>query len=246
MPYQERTYRHLYRQQDLMHFQLAVKETDLDIALPHWYFSPEKSQWLVKLVASYREQIENYIAAHPLFATTLQPYVVSNTAPKIVQEMASAAELAGVGPMAAVAGALAQYTGKQLAKCSPEVIVENGGDIYLLSRQKRHIGIFAGQSPFSNKIGLELAPEQMPIGICTSSGTVGHSFNFGRADAVVVLSSSVILADAVATAAANLVRHADCLQEAVEFATALPGISGALAILGDKLAVKGDIKLIPF
>jgi ApbE superfamily uncharacterized protein (UPF0280 family) len=120
--------------------------------------------------------------------------------------MAEAASIAGVGPMAAVAGAVASFLGQVLGSCSREVIVENGGDIYLRSAHERVVAVFAGDSPFSYKIGLRVKPEDTPAGICTSSGTVGHSLSFGNADAVVIKGESAILADAVATQAGNLIK----------------------------------------
>ncbi|MBO8138677.1 MAG: UPF0280 family protein [Desulfotomaculum sp.] len=245
MQYIKRTYRQQHRQEDLKHFQVAVKETDLDVAVLRNHHNESLAEQVKKWVLKYRQQLERYIERDPLFATSLKPHSLLPGAPPIAKEMAEAAKLAGVGPMASVAGAFSQYVGRELMAVSSEVIIENGGDIFLCSKVKRRIGIFAAQSPFTNRIALEITPDQTPLGICTSSGTVGHSLSFGRADAVVVLSSSALLADAVATAAANLVRNSDDLLKAVEFAIDVPGIKGVLAIINDKMAVKGDIKLVP-
>jgi len=100
--------------------------------------------------------------------------------------------------MATVAGAMADLVSKDLLKLSKEVIVENGGDIYLASSRERTIGIYAGDSPFSLKIGIVISPDQTPLGVCTSSGTVGPSLSFGKANAVCILSKSSALADAAA------------------------------------------------
>ena len=208
-------------------------------------FNSELLEWLKNLVAGYRRQLETYIQRDPQFASSLKPHMLVPSAPPMAVEMAEAAEAAGVGPLAAVAGAFAQYVGEQLSRRSGEVIIENGGDIYMRNMKKRRIGIFAAQSSFSRRIALEIMPEQTPLGICTSSGTVGHSLSFGSADAVVVLSPSAILADAVATASANLVNNAGDLKLAVDFATSITGVTGALAICGDKLAVQGQVKLVP-
>ncbi|WP_031515003.1 UPF0280 family protein [Desulfofalx alkaliphila] len=245
MEYMERTYRKLHRQQDLVHFQAVVKETDLDVAVLRTRFNDHLVKWVENLVMEYRCPLEQYIQRHPEFAKTLKPLSPLDGAPAMAVEMAEAAKLAGTGPMAAVAGAFAQYVGKRLLGRSREVIIENGGDIYMRCTKKRKIGIFAGQSPFSNKIALEIPPEQSPLGICTSSGTVGHALSFGTADAVVVLSPSAILADAVATASANMVKDVEDLQKAVDFATSIKGITGALAIKDDKMAVKGQVRIAP-
>ena len=109
-----------------------------------------------------------------------------------------------------------------LSSFSSDVLVENGGDIWLKSTQPRNICIYAGNSPFSQRIGLEIKAETTPLGICTSSGTVGHSLSFGSADAVVILASSAVLADAVATATCNLVQEEADLAKAVEWASSNP------------------------
>lgn len=245
MEYTQRTYRSLHRQGDLVHFQVSIKETDLDIGIRRDRFSPELVHWVEKLVLEGRSVLEAYIQRDPVFQSTLVPHQLLENAPKLALDMADASKLAGVGPMAAVAGAFAEYVGKALGKRSRDVIVENGGDIYMRTSNKRTVGIFAGPSPFTNKIGLEIQGWQTPIGICTSSGTVGHSLSFGKSDAIIVLSQSAPLADAVATAAGNLVQTEADLQSAVDFASGIPGISGAIAIKGEKLAAWGQIKLVP-
>jgi ApbE superfamily uncharacterized protein (UPF0280 family) len=145
--------------------------------------------------------------------------------------------------MAAVAGALAESVSKDLLKLSEEVIVENGGDIYLATSKERTIGIYAGNSPLSFKIGFVIGPEDSPLGVCTSSGTVGHSLSFGKADAVSVLSKSAGLADAAATAIGNIVKEKRDIELGLERGKEIEGVSGMLIILGDKMGVWGDVKL---
>ncbi len=164
-------------------------------------------------------------------------------APLIVKAMAEAGEKASVGPMAAVAGAIAHFVGEELAKFSPEIIIENGGDIYLRSRKDRLIGIYAGKSPLSGKIGLEIAGKDTPLGISTSSGTVGHSLSFGKADAVVVLAETAILSDAIATGIGNLILQASDIPYGIERARNVPGIKGIVVIKDEEMGVWGDIKL---
>jgi len=162
----------------------------------------------------------------------------------MARQMAKAAAVAGVGPMAAVAGTLSQALGEKLSTCCRECIIENGGDIYLYSQRERRVAVFAGPSPFSNKIAIRILPEETPLGICTSSGTVGPSLSFGQADAVVIKARDVALADAVATAAANLVKNEDDLIKAIEFAQNIKEVAGILAIKNDKLAAWGEIEII--
>ncbi|TYO96236.1 UPF0280 family protein [Desulfallas thermosapovorans] len=243
--YVERSYRLLHRQHDLVFFQIAVKETDLDIGIPRDKLTAGLVEGVKQEVIHIRSQLEQYIAKDQTFLRTLKPYLPGPGAPEIARVMARSASTAGTGPMSAVAGAIAQHVGVYLAKRCREVIVENGGDIYIRSGQTRKIGVFAGPSPFTNRLALEIEPHRTPIGICTSSGTVGHSLSLGKADAVVILSPSAALADAVATAAGNLVQDENDLQAAVEFAMGINSVTGALAIKNDKLAAAGAVKLAP-
>lgn len=245
MLYLDREYRRMHRQDDMVHFQVAVRETDLDVGVRKDSYKDELVTLVEKLVLEQRGLLEDYIARHPEFLSSLAPLDTKPGAPPIAVTMAGAAGTAGVGPMAAVAGAISEAVGRSLLKFSRDVIVENGGDIFLRTRRIRRIGIFAGGSVLSHRVGLEIRPDDTPAGICTSSGTVGHSLSYGCADAVVVLAPSAPLADAVATATGNLVRSPRDLEPAVDFAVSVRGVTGAVIILGDKLAVKGRIKLIP-
>lgn len=244
MAYTERSYRKKFRQDDLYHFQVVAKQTDLDIGVRRERFSPEMAGWVQDMVQKQRDLLEKYIEEDHAFLHSLVPLLLKPGAPQIAVDMAEAARLAGVGPMAAVAGALAQYIGSALARRSRDVIVENGGDIYMRSTRQRRVGIFAGSSPLSNRLALSIRPADTPLGVCTSSGTVGPSLSLGSADAVVILAPSAILADAVATATGNLVQTKDDLQKAAEFATGVAGVSGAVVIKDDRLAACGKLKIV--
>lgn len=163
--------------------------------------------------------------------------------PKIVNEMIKAGQKVNVGPMASVAGAIAEYVGKDLMKSSKEIIVENGGDIFMKISKPKTVGIYAGKSVFSEKLALEISPSDTPMGICTSSGTVGHSLSFGKADAVVILSKSTALADSCATATGNLIKTEKDIEKGVNFAKNISGITGVLIIKNDKISLWGNIKL---
>ena len=245
MDFTDRIYRQNHRQVDLVHFQLSVVETDLDIGVRKERFSPELVEWVEETIRACRRPLEEYILRDPGFVSALTPYNVLPNAPLMVQTMAEAGRMAGVGPMAAVAGAISEFVGKLIARRSRDVIVENGGDIFMRTSRIRRVGIFAGDSPLSNQVAIEIRPDESPLGICTSSGKVGHSLSFGKADAVVVLSPSVALADAVATACGNLVQTADDLERTLEFASEIRGVKGVLIIKDDRLAVWGSVKLIP-
>jgi ApbE superfamily uncharacterized protein (UPF0280 family) len=236
--YQERKYRNLLRDRGLASFQVTVKETDLYIKATRNLAEPARQS-----VLRYRHQLESYIHLHPSFLHSLTPWPRDDFAAPIIQNMIRAGQGAGVGPMAAVAGAMAEAVGRDLLKESPEVVVENGGDIFLRSSGKIAIGIFAGKSPLSLRVGLLVPASEEPWGVCTSSGTVGPSLSFGRADAVCILSPSAALADAVATALGNRVRSSADLGRGLDQAKEIAGVVGAVIIVGDKLAAWGEIEL---
>lgn len=239
--YKPRFYRFWSQDNDLVSFNVMVKETDLFIRARR-----NLRKKALDVVIKQRALLEAYIERHPGFVTALEPFAVGIDAPLIVKEMAEASTKVGVGPMAAVAGAIAESVGKELLKYSSEVIVENGGDIFLRLKQTRRIGIYAGNSPLSGKLALEIKPQDTPSGVCTSSGTVGHSLSFGKADAAIVLSSSTPLADAAATAVGNLVKTAEDMPRAIEFVREVEGISGIAIIIGDKMAAWGKINLVRY
>ncbi len=236
--YEPRTYRHWIEGRDLIPFSVTVKETDLYIRA-----TSNLQRKAHRLVLKYRQQLEKHIEQNPIFLTSLEPITASKHGPRIVLEMAEASRKVGVGPMAAVAGAIAENVGRELLDFSPEIIVENGGDIYLKSLTKRVVGIFAGKSPLTGKIGVEINAQDTPLGICTSSGTVGHSLSYGQADAVVVLSPSATLADAAATAIGNQVKQAGDITSAIEFGKNISGLKGVIIIKDDKIGVWGEVKL---
>ena len=192
-----------------------------------------------------RKILEDYIQENPEFETTHLPYHASKDAPELIRLMCREAGKVGVGPMAAVAGALAQESLKALLDAGAEEgVVDNGGDIALFIRKPVNIGIFAGNSPIS-ELAFEVTPRSKPFGICTSSGTVGHSFSYGRADAAVVVSSNVVLADAAATALGNRVTKEKDINRCFGFLEGLPEIEGALVIYHDRIALWGKLpKLI--
>jgi len=237
--YEQRVYRHDIKDRDLVSFQAVVKETDLYIrALKNL------SVEAVAAINEVRGPLEDYIRGHPIFLHSLEPLPVEEDAPEIVQRMAKAARMANVGPMAAVAGAVAQMVGERLLHLSSEVIVENGGDIFLKINRKRRIGIYAGESTFTGKLAIEVEPGQTPLGVCTSSGKVGPSLSLGLADAAVVIAPSAALADAAATAVGNIVKAEKDIDAAIELGRQIKGISGIVIIAGSSMGAWGDIRLV--
>jgi len=237
--YQARTYRNLLQDQSLVSFQVTVKETDLYIKASRNLQKPAHDS-----VIRYRYQLEQYLSIHPEFFRSLTPLATDGLAPSIVREMIGASQRAGVGPMAAVAGAMAEFVGRDLLPESPEIIVENGGDIFIHSPRDLKVGIYASNSPLSFRVGLRVPAANHGWGVCTSSGTVGPSLSFGRADAVCILAPSASLADAAATAVGNLVASPADLPEGLEKAKSIEGIAGVVIIIGEKLGAWGEVELI--
>jgi len=238
--YKKRSYRNIKPPAGLVRFDLVVEETDLAI-----YVREPMQTAARELVLESRGAIEAYIRQFPEFGRTLSPWLIRGPASPVIREMAEAGEKAGVGPMAAVAGVVAEYVGTGLLADTPEVIVENGGDIFACVSRPLTIGILAGDSSVSRKIGVRINARGKPMGICTSSGTVGHSLSLGRAEAVTVISPSCALADAAATAVANRVRSPDDIRIAMEWARTIPGVEGVVIICGDSVAAWGNLAIVP-
>ncbi len=238
--YELRTYRTWVRDEDLVCFEVVVKETDL-------FIRAEKNlrRKALRAILKHRSSLEKYIERHPEFLRTLKPIKVDAEAPYIVREMAQAGERASTGPMAAVAGAIAECVGRELFPFSSEIIVENGGDIFMKLEKRRLVGIYAGDSPLSGRIALEIEPNETPLGVCTSSGTVGPSLSFGRADAVVVLSHSAALADAAATAIGNQIKGEGDIPRGLELARDIPGVRGVVIIKGQEMGLWGKVNIRP-
>jgi ApbE superfamily uncharacterized protein (UPF0280 family) len=237
--YTERLYRKRVRSGGLVTFEVAVKETDLQVKAEKRLEKETRD-----LILSCRHQIESYISTHPDFLTTLNPYPDDPLAPPLVKEMIECTKHLGVGPMASIAGAIAQYVGLGLLQWTREVIVENGGDIFLKANRAVTVSVFAGMSPLSEKVGLLVSPRKMPLGICSSSATVGHSYSMGVADVACMLSPSATLADAAASAMGNRIKNKKDADRIGEWAEKMSGVTGALVIVGEKMATWGEIELV--
>ena len=217
-------------------WRVAYKETELFICA-----DSVMERAALDAVVALRHELDAYIARHPAFKDSLVPLDPLPGAPAVAVDMCRASRAAGVGPMAAVAGAFSAHVGRKILKYSREVIVENGGDIFMKADAARTVAIYAGRSPLSLKLGLEMQPG--PVSICTSSGTIGPSLSFGRADAAVVVSADACLADACATRLGNELKSADDISRAMELIIEVPGVIGAVAIVGEVCGAVGDIRL---
>ena len=235
-PYADReSYRTRQDARDLRYFRVSVDETDLCIGTR----TPLREEALAAVLEA-RGQVLAAIGDRPRFRTSLEPLRAHGTETPLVHEMLEAGRLAGVGPMAAVAGAIAEYVGRALAPRSRELVVENGGDVFLLGEKPRSVAVLAGDSPLSGLLAVSVVPGA-GLGVCTSAGTVGHSLSLGRADAALVIADSCALADAAATRLGNLACDPACLDGPLDEICAVPGVRGALVIAGDRIGIKGDV-----
>ncbi|MDY6839012.1 MAG: UPF0280 family protein [Thermodesulfobacteriota bacterium] len=237
--YEDRTYRSLVTDDRLESFRVVVKETDLLVRAQRPLVTETRD-----LVLKHRLPLERYMADHPEFVNQLTPCPCDSIAPPIVKTMVGAGQKAGIGPMGAVAGTVAEYVGKDLLDYSTDVIVENGGDLFIKTDFPLTVAILAGASPLSGKIGVCVHSEQSPVGVCTSSGTVGHSLSFGRADAAVAISESAAVADAAATAIGNVVSNKAAISDAMDFGGSIQGVSGVVVVVEDKMGIWGDVELV--
>ena len=225
----------------LQSFNLVFKETDIQI------YSKENLIEKAKIaLLKYRLLIENYGNKNPLFLTTLKPYPEDKKAPEIIQKMIKESKKVGVGPMASVAGAIADFVGKELLSETKEIIIENGGDIFIKAKERKKIGIWCGKLSKIKKIVFEVEPKDTPLGICTSSAKIGHSLSFGSTDATTILAKNATLADACATKVANIVKDERDIIEGIEFAKKIPGVKGVIIVIGNKIACWGKIKNLEF
>lgn len=239
--YKDRTYRRLVRSA-LTAERVMVQETDITIYSHSDYPLADAAR---ASVMTHRGYIENYIRSHTGFTDALVPLPEDPFAPPIVREMLSAGRRAGVGPMAAVAGAVAEKVGTDLLSCTPEVIVENGGDIFIRTPGKITIGVYAGPSPLNMKVGVRLRSADRPRAVCTSSASIGHSLSMGRADAACVIGESCALADAVATALGNCIARTEDIQPAIDRFAKIDGVTGILVILGENMGAWGALEVVP-
>lgn len=237
--YEKRFYRNITRPNDLLCYEVKIKETDL------WCCTKtDLKKSIEDRVLFYRHQIEEYIRERPIFQESLTPIGQDPWAPLIIHEMIFASEKIGVGPMATVAGAIAEFLGRDISMMTNEFIIENGGDISIKTLRERMVLVYAKKSPFSQKIAIKLKAKDTPYGICTSSATVGHSLSLGKADAVCIVADSALFADGLATRIGNSVKSKDDIAMAIETGKMFPGVIGILIVVGDNLGIWGDLEII--
>lgn len=193
-------------------------------------------------IIHHRNELERYISADPFFKTSLEPYDLKGDAPEIVRRMVKAGNAMDIGPMSAVAGTISALAVEAMMESGASfAVVDNGGDIAIINDRPVVMGIYAGESPLKN-LGFTLEPRDSITGVCTSSGTVGPSISFGMADAAVVFSDDVSLADSAATALGNATEPGkDSVENAFDAVRNVEGIKGAIVIQGEFIGFWGDI-----
>lgn len=234
--YASREYRGIISPKGLKCYRVCIKESDLFVCT-----KSDLSEIAFSSLEKYRRDLEDYARAHPGFVKAFRPFPATVFAPPIVCEMSEAASRFGVGPMACVAGAIADYVGRDLLEKSSEVIVENGGDIFSAGGVQRTVRVFAGRkNPIFHLI---VSDTHNGIGICTSSASVGPSVSFGIADAVTVVANTATLADAAATFLGNMIRSAGDIGMALEKSAEYAEIRGVAIVAGGKIGLRGEIQL---
>ena len=241
MEYRERSYRSRFSSDERRWFCVKFLESDLWIGVDSGSYRASLEADTYAMLVDLRRQMDAYLLMDPAYKAALTPYDAGLEAPNILKEMSRVSHKTGIGPMSAVAGAVAKKVAEFLG--TQDVIVENGGDIYAQAASDMDISVFAGQSPLSEKIGLHIPAAEFPLGICTSSGTVGPSLSLGRADAVMIVCKDVLLADSYATAMANRIKTVNDLQSVIDRISDIPEILGAIAVKDDRMAITGRFEL---
>ena len=245
MEYRERSYRSRFSNDERRWFCVKFLESDLWIGVDNGSYSQSMESDTYAMLVELRRTMDAYLLMAPGYKAALVPYEAGLEAPTILKDMSRVSHRTGIGPMSAVAGAVALRVADFIkSKFNvKEVIVENGGDIYADANSDMDISVFAGQSPLSERVGLHIPAAAFPCGICTSSGTVGPSLSLGRADAVMIVCRDVLLADSYATAMANRIRTVNDLQPVIDRITDIPDILGAIAVKDDRMAICGQFEL---
>lgn len=237
--YEKRNYRNEFVINDLLSYEVKYETTDLFVMT-----KTDHSSEIIGEIKKLRNEILTYSKCDDRFLKSLVPLNMKEDVPVIVKRMITASAEANVGPMASVAGGIAEFIGNKLLSKSKQVVVENGGDIFVKVDRDLVFKVFSGyKSPFA-ELKIKINRHKMPIGICTSSGRIGPSLSFGDADAACVISKNTFLADACATAASNIVKKDTDIQKALDYTKNVKGILGAIIIRNEKIGIWGDLEIV--
>jgi len=225
---------------ELIKEQFQLKETIITITAENNYYI----EIAKKEIQRSRKEIEGFIQKNSFFIDTLKPYTSHEEDPEIIKKMCKSSKKLNVGPMATVAGVIAEYAVKaMISKGSKHAIVDNGGDIAIFSNKPVNIGIYTGNQS-TNNFSFKISPKSEIIGVCTSSANVGPSLSFGNTDAVTVISHDVAIADAAATALGNYVNVGHDIRNGFRIIHSFDEIIGSIIIIGDKIGLWGNIPQI--
>jgi ApbE superfamily uncharacterized protein (UPF0280 family) len=206
---------------------------------------PEALSAAVSGIKGHRAELEAHIQRDPVFQLALDPIDVVD-GPEVAMLMAEASRRAGVGPMAAVAGVLADLAVGEMRGAGARVaVVENGGEACFHSDRPTDIAIQAGDTPLSKRVGFRL--EAFPVGVATSSGLFSHALSFGEAEVATIFAENAGIADAVATSVANIVKGDDekaVIEEAVDLGLSIEGVQGVFIIYRGHVGLGGEVPTI--
>jgi uncharacterized protein len=243
--YQPRTYRQTFNPDRFASFTVQYLETDLWIGVDHSSFRKEIAEFAQHEIVKFRTHLDNYIGKHREFMTSLLPVHPAPGSSETIREMCAAGFRTQTGPMASIAGMFSHFIGEKIRSHFQvkELIIENGGDYFILLKEDLLITIYAGDSPISEKIAIIIPAKETPCGVCTSSGTVGPSLSFGKADAVMVACYSPVMADAWATALANRVKTPADIEAVLKYSEQFPEILSLVIICEDKTGIRGNFEV---
>lgn len=226
-------------------FTTGYKDTDLWIGIDPLSFRDDMKGFCFDRIKDYRTELENYLILDPQFGKSLVPHFPLSSAPELAKIMAMAARKADVGPMAAVAGAFSEMLGNDLMRGFEikELAIENGGDIFLFLDESLILSVYAGNDPLSGKIGIEIPKKTGRIGVCTSSGKVGPSLSFGKADAIMVACKDTALADSWATSLGNRVLKSEDIDKVLRYSEKIHEILSLVIICDGKVGIRGDFEM---
>jgi len=243
--YQKRTYRDRMISDRFHFFTVQYMETDLWIGVDNDSYAVTMPEIVYKQVVKLRQEFNDYYRIDPDFFASLKPVIPAKAASNYFSRMCKTSSQTGVGPMAGIAGLFAEEAGKQLLEkfSIRELVIENGGDCFIFVQEPLTVHIFAGESPLSEKVGIILENGSSSLGICTSSGSVGHSKSFGKADAVMVVSPDTVLADQYATAICNQIQSSEDIEKKLDVVEQNDELYAVAIIMGDKIGYRGDFKM---
>ena len=245
--FEARSYRNRHTSGKMDSFEINWLETDLWIGIDKGSYREEMRIFVLGKIVELRTCLMGYNETSHKFIYSLEPLAFDTEAPQVIQQMLSAGIKSNTGPMSSVAGVFAKYIGDSLAVKYQlkNVIVENGGDNYLLmSDLVVELPIYAGESQVNKKIVLKVKPDETPLGICTSSGRIGHSKSFGKADAVTIVSKDIALADAYATGLCNIIQDESDINYTLARVRHIPEIATCIVILNNSIGIIGQNEVL--